>query len=100
MGDLTFVDGTPLNTTATKEAASEYYGKIRHPTIEDIASMVVAFWAQAIRNNPLESWSNIQLWKMDLRGAYTLLSYRPENAGLFGMMLTDDLVYLQIAGIY
>ena len=100
LGDLTFVDGTPLNTTATKEAASEYYGKIRHPTIEDIASMVVAFWAQAIRNNPLESWSNIQLWKMDLRGAYTLLSYRPENAGLFGMMLTDDLVYLQIAGIF
>ena len=62
--------------------------------------MVVVFWAQAIRNNPLESWSNIQLWKMDLRGACTLLSYRPENAGLFEMMLTDYLVYLQIAGIF
>lgn len=100
LGDLTFVDGTPLNTTATKEAASEYYGKIQHPTIEDIASMVVSFWEKTIRNNPSESWSNIQLWKMDLRGAYTLLSYRPENAGLFGMMLTNDLVYLQIAGIF
>jgi hypothetical protein len=37
---------------------------------------------------------------MDLKGAYTLLSFRPEDAGLFGMLLTGDLVYLQIAGIF
>jgi hypothetical protein len=33
-------------------------------------------------------------WKMDLRGAYTLLSFRPEDVGLFAMFLSDDLVYL------
>ena len=37
---------------------------------------------------------------MDLKGAYTLLSFRPENVGLFAMMLTNDTVYLQIAGIF
>ena len=37
---------------------------------------------------------------MDLRGAYTLLSFRPEDAGLFGMELTGDLIYLQICGIF
>ena len=37
---------------------------------------------------------------MDLKGAYTLLSFRPEDVGLFGMLLTGDLVYLQIAGIF
>ena len=37
---------------------------------------------------------------MDLKGAYTLLSFRPEDAGLFGMLLTGDLVYLQIAEIF
>lgn len=37
---------------------------------------------------------------MDLRGAYTLLSFRPEDAGLFGMELTGDLIYLQMCGIF
>ena len=30
----------------------------------------------------------------------TLLSFRPDDAGLFGMLLTGDLVYLQIAGTF
>ena len=34
---------------------------------------------------------------MDLKGAYTLLSFRP---GLFAMLLTDDIVYFQLAGIF
>jgi hypothetical protein len=33
---------------------------------------------------------------MDLRGAYTLLSFRLEDVGLLAMLLSDDLVYLQI----
>ena len=33
---------------------------------------------------------------MDLNGAYTLLSFRPEDAGLLGMLLIGDLIYLQI----
>jgi hypothetical protein len=37
---------------------------------------------------------------MDMKGAYTLLSFRPEDVGLFAMLLTGDLVYLQIAGIF
>lgn len=37
---------------------------------------------------------------MDLKGAYTLLSFRPEDVGLFGMMLTEDIVYFQIVGIF
>ena len=43
LGDLTFVDGTPLNTDETAEAATEYYGRISHPTIEDIAKMIHEF---------------------------------------------------------
>ena len=37
---------------------------------------------------------------MDLKGAYMLLSFRPEDVGLFAMMLTDNIVYFQIAGIF
>ena len=42
----------------------------------------------------------LRLWKMNLRGAYQLISFRPPDAGLFGIELTGDLIYLQIAGIF
>ena len=100
LGDLTFVDGTPLNTPETADAAAAYYGQILHPTIEDIARMVTSFWAREVEKNPARRWCDLRLWKMDLRGAYTLLSFRPDDVGLFAMLLTDNLVYFQIAGIF
>jgi hypothetical protein len=92
LGDLTFVDGLPLNTPETAELASAYYGEIAHPTIEDICKMINSFWSTTATLIPSARWEDIILWKMDLRGAYTLLSYRPEDVGLLGMMLTDEIV--------
>ena len=40
LGDLTFVDGPPLNTPETAAAAAEFYGAISHPTIKDISKMI------------------------------------------------------------
>ena len=100
LGDLSNVDGTPLNTDATAEAATAYYGPITHPTIEDIAVMVDRFWKDAIARDPSRWQEDLRSWKMDLKGAYTLLSFRAEYVGLFGRLLTDDLVYLQLAGIF
>ena len=54
-----------------------------------------------LRRVPTALWSNLRIWKMTWRqGAYALLSFRPEDVGLFGMLLTGDLVYFQIAGIF
>jgi hypothetical protein len=100
LGDLTFVDGTPLNTPETAAAAAAHYGDILHPTIEDIAAMVWQFWLKVLERNPHAKWTDLRIWKMDLRGAYTLICFGPDDAGLFGMLLTEDLVYLQIAGIF
>ena len=100
LGDLSNVDGTPLNTDATADAATTYYGPISHPTIEDIAIMVHQFWKEASARDPSLRYEDLHLWKMDLKGAYTLLSFRAEYVGLFGMLLTDNLVYFQLAGIF
>jgi hypothetical protein len=100
LGDLSNVDGTRINTDETAKAASDYYGAIRHPTIEDIAKMIHDFWMEARKRNPRLRQQDLRLWKMDLKGAYTLLSFRPSDAGLFAMLLTDDLVYFQLAGIF
>ena len=100
IGDLTYVTGTPLNSEGTTAAAAELYGVIKHPTISEIVRMMMSFWERTVRCDPAVQWDSLRLWKMDLKGAYTLLSFRPEDAGLFGMEITGDLVYLQIAGIF
>jgi hypothetical protein len=82
LGDLSYVDGTPLNTDETADAATRHYGKIVHPTIDN---MINSFWAEAQRENPNLRWTDLRIWKMDLKGAYTLLSCRPEDVGLFGI---------------
>ena len=100
IGDLTYVTGTPLNSEETTTAAAVRYGVIKHPTIAEIVRMMMSFWEKAVESNAAVQWSHLRLWKMDLKGAYTLLSFRPEDAGLFGMEVTGGLVYLQIAGIF
>jgi hypothetical protein len=77
LGDSSNVDGTRINTDETAKAASDYYGAIRHPTIEDIAKMIHDFWTEACKRDPRLRQRDLRLWKMDLKGAYTLLSFRP-----------------------
>ena len=83
------MDGTPINTDKTAEAATAYYGQIQHPTIDGIAAMIQEFWTEAKTADPFRQWSDLRLWKMDLKGASTLLSFRPSDVGLFGILLTN-----------
>ena len=44
------------------------------------------------RCDPRLRWEDVRIWKMDLKmGAYTLLSFRPEDVGLFGILLMGDI---------
>jgi hypothetical protein len=61
LGDLSNVDGTPINTDETKAAAAAYYGKIKHPTIENIAVMIYDFWVEAKRRDPACRWEDMRI---------------------------------------
>jgi hypothetical protein len=64
LGDLTFVDGKPINTPEIAAASAKRYGEIRHPTIEDIAAMIWRFWKKDLERDPTAQWSSFRIWKM------------------------------------
>ena len=89
--DLPYVSGTPLNTDEITAASAAFYGEIRHPTIDAVVQVILKFCTRAKEKDPTLQWSDLRLWNMDLRGAYQLISFRPPDAGLFGMELTSHI---------
>ena len=67
-----------------------HWGVINHPTIDDIVKMIDSFRERARSNG--NGHRRISIWKMDLRGAYTLLTFRAEDVHLMGCLLPEDLV--------
>ena len=58
--------GVPLNTDEVKDAAALRWGDIRHPTVMEIAQMVLEGG---------DKWGrgDVVLWKMDVAGVFTLV---------------------------
>lgn len=93
-------DGSPLNSEEAKRAAEDIWGKIEHPTLIDIVKTIADFWEQTKKSDPSAKWSDLMLWKMDLKGAYTLLSFHPDNVSLFGMNLIGNLIIFFLCGVF
>jgi hypothetical protein len=79
-----------------KGAAEEIFGPIQLPTIKGIMRMILKFKA----GNPRCSWSDVVIWKMDLKGAFTLLSFRPDQVKLLAMMMMGGLVLFFMCGVF
>ena len=85
-----------LNTDEVRDASRVMCGPILLPTVSDLARMVLG---QIDRVTALGlSASDLVMWKMDLKGAFTLLSFKPSDCGLLGLLMTDGLVYFPVAG--
>jgi len=82
-----------LNTIEAKELVDEKFGKIVHPTIIQLIHMIFQV-ADEFR------WHNVVLWKKDLRGAFTLLNIRPQDACKCAFELTDDLTMIHLTGFF
>lgn len=53
------------------------WGKIHHCTVVDYARLILRFYQEQRSLDPNFTWAQIRLWKLDLKGAYTLVSFRP-----------------------
>jgi hypothetical protein len=93
---MSYGEGPYLNGKWAKVAAADMWGEIVHPTIEEIAIMILDFWEEVQRDHPGALWSDLVLWEMDLKGAYTLLDVSPTEVSIFAQELADDLIYFHL----
>lgn len=88
------VEGRPtMNPSAfngnwAKELCDKQWGAVRHPTIELIVAMIMAFVAAG------NAWEDIVLWKMDIKGAYTLLTFRLDHIQRMAVRLQNELLMI------
>jgi hypothetical protein len=77
-------DGHALNSAAVKAIGEAMWGRIFHPTVTQLAEMIRTQAHRATAKDP------IVLWKMDLKGAFTLMLVHPDSAQLLSFALTTD----------
>jgi hypothetical protein len=87
-----------LNGQWLREEARNKYGRIVHPTIAKIVAMIVDFARKAVAEG--NGHKKIRLWKMDLQGAYTLMSYVAEDVHLMACTLPGALVAFFLCGTF
>jgi len=93
--------GPALNSDRARELLRELYGDIIHPTIEDIIIMILDF-EDNMREQYGEEFSaeEVMLWKADLRQAFTLLFFDPNDTPYLATELTDGLVMIYHSGLF
>ena len=85
--------GHALNTKWCKAAVKALYGEIAPVQIDELMIMIIE---QADR----VGWDNLVLWKMDLKGAFNLVFFNPEEAGLLAMELSGGLTIISLVGTF
>ena len=85
-----------INSDYTKRKSDEVWGEIRHPTIEELVVMIVEYFSSL---NGV-AWEDLVLWKADLCGAYTLLSFQPDVVRYVGGELNNGDCVFFLSGIF
>ena len=89
-----------LNSKYSQAACKEKYGTIFNPTLESVVCMVFEFWEREKKINPKARWEDIELWKMDLAGAFTLLSFQAAMVRHVALALWGGLIVFFLCGVF
>jgi hypothetical protein len=87
--------GNALNDSlgVVQDMVRKLWGPVVHPTLEDLVAMIV-------KTASKYGWDNISLWKMDLKGAFSLLRIHAEDVCKMAFELTDGITLLHTAGMF
>lgn len=86
-------DGSVLNSLEVQGLIKEKWGAIKHPGPEELVDMI-------LRQGERVGVKNLVLYKMDLKGAFTLLFVNPEYVQRLAFELTDGLTMFYITGMF
>jgi hypothetical protein len=89
-----------LNSLETKEQSDLLWGRIHHPSIDDVANMIMDYYDEAVKQDTNFSWNDLELFSKDLKGAFTLLFFDAEDVQHLAMEMTDEMVIIFICGIF
>ena len=89
---------SPLNSEDLRTWMRARWGHLVLPTIEDLVCMVIDFHAS--HTSPSDPDPRITIWKMDIKGAYTLLTFHPADLHLVGCLLPGDYVVIPQGGTF
>jgi hypothetical protein len=93
--------GPALNSDAARDMLRALYGAIEHPTIDDIAVMIVDYIEECKQLlGDAFRMEDLIVWKGDLRGAFTLLSFSADGVKYLACELTDDLILVYHTGLF
>jgi len=87
------LNGTPQSKNALRELIAATWGEIRHPTIVQLVLMI-------LHAADTHGWTQLVLWKKDLKGAFNLLNYNPAYCRLFAFPLSDEITMIHLAGLF
>jgi hypothetical protein len=80
-----------LNGDEVKEKVDAFYGIIEHPTIVDVASMMLGVLSDLQEEDHNATLNEVDMCKCDLKGAFNLLWWRTEDAPLFSVELPGSM---------
>jgi hypothetical protein len=89
-----------LNSQETKEWGWEHIGRIDNPTIERLVRMIWDHYHAIVEADPSLTGDQFTLCKMDLKSAFTLLNFAPEDVHYLLAPLTDDLTMVSHGGVF
>jgi hypothetical protein len=89
-----------VNSDEAKLACDARWGVIHHPSLSDLVVQVVECLREEQAQDASVTWADLVLFKVDLSGAFTLLSFRPEDVPLMAFELTDDRVIFFLCGLF
>ena len=98
--DLTDDTRGALNVENARAKAEEEWESIEHFTILMFILMVLAFYDKCVKDDPSTTWDDIVICKMDLKGAFNLLSIRSTSVKHMAVELTEDMVAVFHCGMF
>lgn len=92
----------PINSEYTKEQSDLKWGVIEHPSIYDIVEMILEYASVPYQSRfgVTSVPDTLVLWKMDLAGAYTLLSFRDEDVPYVAARMDEKFVIFFLCGVF